>query len=81
MEITFGALGLVPAERTATIVEASISGNYTTALNLVFIALAAVLVWRFLATGGATMLGRMGGPPRDSALERAGVPSTGQGDP
>jgi uncharacterized protein len=80
VESTFGVLGLVPVERSATVVEASITWNYTTALNIVFIALAAVFVWRFLATGGATMLGMMGGPPRDGVLERAGVPSTGRGD-
>ncbi len=44
-------------------VEASITWNYTTVLNLVFLALAAVLVVRFLHTGGPQMLKLMHGPP------------------
>ena len=63
VEVIFGALGLVPAERAATVVETTISWNYTTALNIVFLSLAGVFVWRFLSTGGARMLRIMGGPP------------------
>ena len=37
--------------------------NYTTVLNIVFLALAAVLVWRFFRTGGREMLRMMGGSP------------------
>ena len=33
--------------------------NYTTLHNVVFLALAAVLVWRFLKTGGPEMLRQM----------------------
>src|SRR5439155_26554210 len=39
----FGLLGLIPHDRAALIVEASISLNYTTVLNIAFLALAAVL--------------------------------------
>ena len=46
-------LGLIPDERNARVVEESIELNYTTVLNIVFLILAAVLVWRFLRTGGA----------------------------
>jgi uncharacterized membrane protein YraQ (UPF0718 family) len=56
VELVFGLLGLVPEERNAKVVEASISLNYTTVLNIVFLALAAVLVWRFMRTGGPEML-------------------------
>ena len=66
VEIVFGALGLVPTARAATVAEASISWNYTSVLNILFLGLAAVLVWRFLTTGGAEMLRMMGGPPSDS---------------
>src|ERR1700751_3102522 len=52
VEVSFGALGLIPAERHARVVEASITWNYTTWLNIVFLALAAMLVWRFMRTGG-----------------------------
>jgi uncharacterized membrane protein YraQ (UPF0718 family) len=71
VEILFGALGLVPTERAATVVEASISWNYTSVLNIVFLALAAVLVWRFFSTGGMEMLRNMGGAPPESQAEGA----------
>jgi uncharacterized protein len=63
VELVFGAVGLVPQQRAARVVEASITWNYTTFLNLVFLAVAAVLVVRFLRTGGPAMLKMMGGPP------------------
>ncbi|HEY5540772.1 MAG TPA: permease [Coriobacteriia bacterium] len=69
VEIVFGALGLVPAVRAATVAEASISWNYTTVLNVVFLALAAVLVWRFFSTGGMEMLRMMGGSPPDQTKQ------------
>jgi hypothetical protein len=59
VEFLFGALGLVPSAHQPQIVEASISWNYTTILNIVFLALAAVLVWRFFRTGGPAMLRMM----------------------
>jgi uncharacterized membrane protein YraQ (UPF0718 family) len=62
VEGIFGAAGLIPMEREAIIAEASISWNYTTWLNIVFLALAAVLVWRFLRTGGPEMLRMMNRP-------------------
>src|SRR5437764_1348480 len=52
------AVGLLIAKR----VEASVHWNYTTYLNLVFLALAAVLVWRFVRTGGLPMLREMNDP-------------------
>jgi uncharacterized protein len=59
VELLFGALGLIPDERSARVVEASIQLNYTTVLNVIFSMLAAVLVWRFLRTGGPAMLKEM----------------------
>jgi uncharacterized protein len=59
VEILFGALGLIPSERDAKVVEESITWNYTTVLNLVFLVIAAVLVVRFLRTGGPAMLRAM----------------------
>jgi uncharacterized protein len=64
VEVLFGALGLVPTERNAKVVEASVTWNYTTVLNLAFLALAAVLVVRFLRTGGPEMLRMMDAPAR-----------------
>jgi uncharacterized membrane protein YraQ (UPF0718 family) len=65
VEMIFGGLGLVPQQRNARVVEASISWNYTTWLNIVFLMVAAALVWRFLKTGGPEMLRMMNAPPRD----------------
>jgi len=67
VEFVFQAIGLAPTERHAKIVEASVTWNYTTILNIAFLALAALLVWRFLATGGLPMLKMMNTPPDRSA--------------
>jgi len=61
VEIVFGALGLVPATRNAKVVEAGVEWNYTSVLNIAFLAVAALLLWRFLTTGGPQMLHAMGG--------------------
>jgi uncharacterized protein len=66
VEAMFDFFGLIPQQRSAQVVETSISWNYTTWLNVVFLALAAVLVWRFLKTGGPEML-RMMNRPHHSA--------------
>jgi uncharacterized membrane protein YraQ (UPF0718 family) len=63
VELLFGAAGLIPSERTAMVMEAGISWNYTTWLNIALLLLAAVLVVRFLRTGGISMLRMMGGSP------------------
>lgn len=60
IEFVFNALGLVPNERNARVIEAHIELNYTTVLNIIFLILAAILVWRFLKTGGPRMLRMMG---------------------
>jgi uncharacterized membrane protein YraQ (UPF0718 family) len=62
VELLFTALGLVPRQRQARVVEASVTWNYTTWLNLVFLALAAFLLWRFARTGGLHMLRMMTSP-------------------
>ena len=62
VELIFGTFGLVPAQRNARVVEASVSWNYTTWLNIVFLLLAALLVWRSLKKGGAAMLRMMNKP-------------------
>jgi hypothetical protein len=63
IEFLFGALGLVPTTRNAKVVQESITLNYTSVLNIVFLVLAAVLVYRFVRTGGISMLRMMGGGP------------------
>jgi uncharacterized membrane protein YraQ (UPF0718 family) len=62
VELIFVALGLVPAQRNARVVEASITWDYTTWLNIAFLILAGLLVWRFLRTGGPAMLRMMNLP-------------------
>ena len=62
IELIFGGFALIPSEREARVVEASVTWNYTTWLNLVFLVLAALLVWRFLKTGGLAMLRMMNRP-------------------
>jgi uncharacterized protein len=62
VELLFQAAGLVPEERSAKIVEASVTWNYTTVLNIIFLGLAAALVWRFVRTGGLPMLRMMDEP-------------------
>jgi uncharacterized membrane protein YraQ (UPF0718 family) len=59
IELLFGALGLVPAERNAQIAVHAITWNYTTILNLVAIAASGWLLRRFLRTGGRDMLRMM----------------------
>ena len=59
VELIFGALGLVPSQRDARVIEASVSWDYTTWLNIAFLVLAGLLVWRFLKTGGPAMLRMM----------------------
>jgi uncharacterized protein len=64
VEFLFGALHLIPQQRRAQIVEEAISWNYTTILNIVFLALSLLLVIRFLRTGGPAMLRMMTGSGR-----------------
>jgi uncharacterized protein len=63
VEILFGAINLIPEQRNAMVMEAGISWNYTTWLNIVFLILAAALVVGFVRTGGIPMLRMMGGSP------------------
>ncbi|MCG6500343.1 permease, partial [Kitasatospora sp. A2-31] len=52
IELGFGALGLIPDREDATIPMEGVSWNYTTFLNIAFLLLAAVLLVRFVRTGG-----------------------------
>jgi uncharacterized protein len=73
VEVLFATLGLVPAERNAAVVEASVSWNYTTFLNILFLAVASVLVVRFLRTGGPAMLRMMDRVPEPRESEPVGA--------
>ncbi len=63
VELLFGASGLIPATRNAKVLNPSVTWNYTTFLNIVFLTLAGVLLVWFFATGGRPMLRMMGGGP------------------
>ena len=67
VEVLFGALGLIPAQRAARTAAAGIQWNYTTILNIIFLLLAAALLARFFASGGGPMLKMMGGSPDEHA--------------
>jgi uncharacterized protein len=66
VELIFGAAGFIPSQRNAMVMDAGISWNYTTWLNIAFLGLAAALVVRFVTTGGIPMLRMMGGSPADA---------------
>ena len=59
IEFLFQLLGLIPAQRSAQIVETSISFNYTTVLNIIVLAIAGFQLVRFFKTGGPKMLAHM----------------------
>ena len=59
VEFLFSLLRLIPQHRSAQIVETTISLNYTTMLNVIFLAIAAFLLVRFFRTGGQKMLAHM----------------------
>ena len=67
VELLFGGLGLIPDASQAQVVDQSITWNYTTILNIVALALTALLLVRFFRTGGRDMLSMMGGEPDDMA--------------
>jgi uncharacterized membrane protein YraQ (UPF0718 family) len=63
VELHFGATGLIPEARNAKVIEAGISWNYTTWLNLALPAITAILLVRFVRSGGLPMLKMLGGSP------------------
>jgi uncharacterized membrane protein YraQ (UPF0718 family) len=62
VDLIFGGLDITPSEHKARVVQASITWDYTTWLNLAFLILVALLVSRFLKTGGPAMLRMMNKP-------------------
>jgi uncharacterized protein len=64
IEFVFDALELVPSgPRHAKVIESHVSFNYTSVLNVLLLAVAIVLVVRFVRTGGLVMLRHMNDPP------------------
>jgi hypothetical protein len=56
MELPFQGLGLVPSQRKAKVVEAAVTWNYVTVLNIVFLGLAGAE--RALSRSRALVCGR-----------------------
>jgi uncharacterized protein len=56
VEFLFKGLSLTPTQRNAKVEMANVHWNYTTVLNIIFLTVAAVLIRRFLRTGGLPML-------------------------
>src|SRR5256714_8192202 len=67
VEFVFGALGIIPTDRNVTAITEGITWNYTTVLNIIFLFLAAILVIRFIRTGGIPMLRMMNTPEHEMA--------------
>src|ERR1700694_2401467 len=62
VEFLFQALGLIPQNRNGVAITEGIQWNYTSILNVLFLFLAAILVIRFIRTGGIPMLRMMNAP-------------------
>ena len=59
IEGLFALLNLTPGHNNAKVLEAGISWNYTTILNIIFLVVAGYLIWRAKKTGGFKMLKMM----------------------
>jgi uncharacterized membrane protein YraQ (UPF0718 family) len=62
IEGIFQLLQLIPNERNAKVLEASVTWNYTTVLNIIFLLITASVLIRFFQTGGKEMLTMMKQP-------------------
>ncbi len=71
VELLFTPLSLIPTNRHLSIVTTSISWNYTTWLNIVFLLIAAFLLVVFIRSGSWSMLRMMKGAPDDGGHDHA----------
>jgi len=67
VEFLFQWVGIERHARDAKVVMASVSWNYTTYLNIVFLLLATSLVWRYFRRGGGIAMLRMMNTPMPEA--------------
>src|SRR5579859_2649828 len=65
VEFLFQALGIIPMNRNVVAITGGVQWNYTSVLNIIFLLLAAILVIRFIRTGGVSMLRMMNKPAHD----------------
>jgi uncharacterized membrane protein YraQ (UPF0718 family) len=74
VDLVFKLAGLVPTgPRHAKVTDAGITWNYTTVLNVIFLALAAVLVARYFRRGGGVAMLRMMNKPHAAPDEATQV--------
>jgi uncharacterized membrane protein YraQ (UPF0718 family) len=59
VELVFQGLDLDRKARDAKVMEARVAWNYTTYLNILFLLVAAVLVWRYFRRGGGLAMLRL----------------------
>lgn len=71
IEVLFGALGIVPPHFHVAVLTSRPSWNLTTVLDLIALAAAALLGWRFLTTGGREMLRMMSAPAPGAGTDAA----------
>jgi uncharacterized membrane protein YraQ (UPF0718 family) len=69
VEFLFEALGIIPQNRNVVAITEGIHWNYTSILNIIFLVLAAILVIRFIRTGGLAMLRMMNTPEKEMSHE------------
>jgi uncharacterized membrane protein YraQ (UPF0718 family) len=72
IELLFAVIHLTPTVRAAKVVDASISWNYTSFLNIAFLLIAGALVYKFIKSDGMGMMGMMHGGPDDMSHEHEG---------
>ena len=65
VEFVFHGIGIVPHARHAKVETAMVTWNYTTYLNIVFLLVAAALVWRYFRKGGGWSMLKMMDEPMD----------------
>jgi len=79
VELLFGGVGLIPAQRIAIVAAPQVTLNYTSVLNVIFLALALGLVIRAVRTGVGPMLAMMNELP-PSPEEIAPAPASAHGE-
>lgn len=74
VELIFWMLNITPTLRNARVLEPSITFNYTSVLNIIFLVISTALVWRFLRSGGPKMLKMMNGKMSSSPSQQSEAP-------
>jgi uncharacterized membrane protein YraQ (UPF0718 family) len=65
VEFLFEGIGIERTARNAKVIDARVTWNYSTYLNIVFLTLAAVLLWRYFRRGGGLAMLRMMNRPME----------------